>query len=259
MLSYLKSEGYRLFHNKWSYLFIIICSVLLVSSNILLAVVKATDPTFPYATTAFAFSCFYTSIIFIYFLCISVAAIVFGNEHSNHTMKNTISYGVSRGNIYFGKLFIEIVYAIIAFTIITGCDIAAAYLLLENSGIEQLHLLLNTCFVIIPLCLFGLAVTNCFLFIVESTGAAVSSVIGLLLVFPLICNMLGMKFSAFSDLAKIMPYNMINNISFDFKKAVLFLPTDGVSSYYLYWITGLVELILITLIGFLVFRKKEVK
>ena len=162
MLSYLKSEFYRLYHNKGCYLFIAICSLLLVSSNIVLAAVKATEATFPYANTYFAFSCFYSNLIIVFFLCISVAASVFGNEHSNHTMKNSISYGISRGNIYFGKLIIEVVFALISFAIITGIDILTAYLLLENSGIEHLYLLLKVCLLVMPLLLCAIAVTNCF-------------------------------------------------------------------------------------------------
>ncbi len=256
MLSYLKSEFYRIWHNKGSYLFIAICSLLLVSSNIILAAVKATEPNFPYANTYFAFSSFYSSIIFVFFLCISVAASVFGNEHSNHTMKNSISYGISRGNIYFGKLIVEVVYALIAFAVITGIDILAAYLLLENSGIEHLYLLLKVCFVVMPLLLCAIAVTNCFLFIAESMGIAVSAVLGILLALPLVSNFLGMKFKVFQELSKILPYNMITNIDYDYKKAELILPWNGISGY---WLIGIVELIIIALIGYIVFRKKEVK
>ncbi len=259
MLSYLKSEFYRLYHNKWSYLFIVICSALLISSNIVLAAVKAAEPGFPYATTYFALSCFYTSFQMVFLLCISVAALVFGNEHSNHTMKNSVSYGISRGNIYFGKLIVEMVYAVIAFVIITGIDIAAAYLLLENSGVEHLHLLIKACFVAMPMFLCALAVTNCFLFALESTGAAVSAIIGLLVAFPLVSNFLGMKFKVFAEISRFLPLYMINNITYDFKKAELILPWDGIAGYYYYWLVGLAELIVVALIGFLVFRKKEVK
>jgi len=224
-----------------------------------LAAVKATEPTFPYANTYFALSCFYSNVMAVFFLCISVSAIVFGNEHSNHTMKNSISYGISRGNIYFGKLIVEIVYAVIAFVIITGSDIAAAYLLLEDSGIENLYLLLKVCVVVMPLLLCALAVTNCFLFISENMGTAVGAVIGLLLAFPIVSNFLGMKFKVFSEISGIMPYNMIGRISFDYEKLELTLPWDGIAGYYQYWLIGLIEFSVVALIGFLVFRKKEVK
>ena len=98
-----------------------------------------------------------------------------------------------------------------------------------------------------------------FLFIVESLGTAVSAVIGLLLALPLISNFLGMKFKIFSEISKILPYNMITKIDFDFEKAKLILPWNGATGYYHYWLIGIIELIVIALIGFFVFRKKEVK
>lgn len=259
MLSYLKSEFYRLYHNKGSYLFIAVCSLLLLSSNLVLFFVKRMEPTFPYASTYFAFSCFYSSLLFVFFLCIWVATSVFGNEHFNHTMKNSISYGINRANIYLGKLIVEMVYAILAFAIITAINIVSAYLLLENSGIEHLMLLLKSCFVVMPLLLCAIAAANCFLFLMESNGAAIGAAVGLLLAFPLISNFLGMKFKLFSEISKIMPYNMISNMAFDFQKAELTLPWSGNSGYYYYWLIGILELIIITVIGIIIFRKKEIK
>jgi ABC-type transport system involved in multi-copper enzyme maturation permease subunit len=259
MLSYIKSEFYRLLHNKWSYLFIIICSGLLISANVVLTAVKLNEPDFPYAVTEFSLSFFYTSFSVIFLLCIMVASMVFGSEHSNHTMKNSISYGISRGYIYFGKLAVEIIYSVIAFVIITGVDIASAYLLLENSGTLYLELLLRTCFTAFPLFLFALAATNCFAFLLESTGAGIAAVVGLLVALPQVTNVLGMKFDIFRMLAKILPWNMINSIGFEGDPPKFMLPWEGAAGYYNYWIIGIAEMLLITVIGYMTFKKKEVK
>lgn len=50
MSNYFKSEVYRLIHEKWTYLFIGMCSMLLLASNIVLAAVSQTDGSFTYAT-----------------------------------------------------------------------------------------------------------------------------------------------------------------------------------------------------------------
>jgi ABC-type transport system involved in multi-copper enzyme maturation permease subunit len=259
MSNYIKSEFYRLMKGKWTYLFILLCSGLLLSSNVILALVKQSDPTFTYATTAFSFANFYTSMIMVYLLCISVASIVFGNEYGNHTMKNSVSYGISRGTIYFGKFIVQIVYALIAFLIITGIHVISGYLLLENSGPKEFEMLLRTFFVCLPLFLFALAVTNCFAFIIESTGASVSAVVGIVLVLPYISNFLGMKFKIFSSLAKILPWNMINSISYDFENHLIFFNWDLDVAYRMFWIAGILEMAIIIMIGFMVYRKKEIK
>jgi ABC-type transport system involved in multi-copper enzyme maturation permease subunit len=174
-------------------------------------------------------------------------------------MKNSISYGISRGNIYFGKLIAEIIYAFLAFLAIAGLYIGSSYLLLENSHSKDLELLIQACFVALPLLLFALATTNCFLFIIEGTGGALTAIIGVLMAFPLISNFLAMKFELFQKLGKILPWNMVNNMSFDFEKATMILPWEGNTGYINYWIYGIAQMVLFILIGFVIFRKKEIK
>lgn len=259
MRSYINSEFYRILRYLWTYLFVGICSLLLVSTNIILAAVKHSDSTFTYATTGFTLSNFYTSLSAVFFLSISVASMIYGNEYAHHTMKNSIAYGIPRSYIYFGKLIVEVIYAIAAFILITGIFISSAYLLLENSGTENLMLLLQSCFVSLPLLLFVISATNCFIFILESTGAAISAITGYVFVIPLVSNYLGMKFIFFRKLAKILPWNMLRKIHFDFDSNQLILPWPGNSGYYYYWLFGLTHMLLISLIGYFIYRKKEIK
>ncbi len=259
MISYIKSELYRIFHTKGSYLFIIVCSALLISSNVVLAIIGQVEETFRYNNTSFSLSLFYSYLPIIFLLCISVASIVFGNEHTNHTMKNSISYGISRGNIYFGKFITEIIYAVTALVAIAILYIGSAYLLLENSHSGDPELAARAYFVALPLFLFALATTNCFLFIIESTGGAVTAVIGVLLAFPLVGNFLGMKFELFRKLSKILPWNLINQMSFDYKNYQMYLPWEGSTGYLNYWIYGVLWMTFFLLIGFFIFRKKEIK
>lgn len=259
MISYMKSDLYRIIRNRWTYLFIVICSVLLVSANVVLTVVNASNRNFPYATTKFSISMYCGYIVLIFLLCIVVAAMIFGNEHGNHTLKNSVSYGIARGKIYFGKLLVEILYSLTAFLIITAVYIGTAYLLLEDSGIDYLVLLIKTCFAAVPLFLMVIGTTNCFLFIMESTGASITSTVGLLLAFPLVCNLLAMKFKPFAELTKFLPYNLINSIGFDTDKFQVLLLWEGKSGYLYYWLIGVGELLLLSIIGYVVFRKKEIK
>ncbi|MDF2906924.1 MAG: transporter permease [Herbinix sp.] len=259
MISYIKSEFYRMLHSKGSYLFILICSVLLVSANVVLAVVGKTEENFPYNNTSFSLSLFYSYLPIVFLLCVSVASIVFSNEYTNHTMKNSISYGISRGSIYFGKLITEVVYAVIALLAIAGFYIGSAYLLLENSHSGDPEVLVRAYFVALPLLLFALATTNCFLFIIESTGGAITAIMVVLLAFPMVSNFLGMKFELFRKLSEILPWNLVSNMTFSYEKYQMILPWDGTTGYLNYWLYGGLWMTLFVLIGFFVFRKKEIK
>jgi ABC-2 type transport system permease protein len=259
MISYIKSELYRILHYKWTYLFIAICSTLLVSSNIVLAAVKWSETTFPYGNTAFSIGNFIGGMSFVFILCITVGSMVFGNEHGNHTMKNSVSYGIPRGMIYVSKLLVEIIYAVVAFFIITGFHVASAYLLLEHSHLNELYELGKVFIASFPIYLFVLAMVNCFAFIFESTGAAIGADVGLAIAFPIVGSLLGMKFDIFNKLAQILPWNIINGIGITMDPYAITLPWKGDAGYYNCWIASIVQMILITVIGYVIIRRKEIK
>lgn len=258
MLNYLKSELYRVLHRKSSYLFIAICSLLLLSSNVILALYRHAEENFPYGTTKFAFSNFMTSQIVVYVLCITVASLMFGGEYVNRTLKNSVSFGLTRETIYFGKLIVEIVYAIIAYAIIYGVHTGSAYLLLENSGPAVMRMSLQTVAVVIPFFLFAIAAANCFFFMFESNGMAIGSVIGLMFGLPFVSNFLAMKFELFAKLSGILPMNLMNKIDYDYTNFTVILPFE--SNHYLKcWLAGIIQMIIMVIIGFMAFRKKELK
>jgi ABC-type transport system involved in multi-copper enzyme maturation permease subunit len=187
-----------------------------------------------------------------------VAGMIFGNEYTNHTMKNSISYGIPRGMVYFGKLIVEVIYSIIAFVIIVGIDVASAYLLLENSGNQFFELFLRAILVSLPLFLYAVGVTNCFYFLIEGAGAAISAVTGLLVVVPLVCQLAGHRYEFIAKISQFLPWNLINNIGTD-DKFNLVLPWAGNTGYYNFWIAGIVQMVLFVVIGYVVFRKREIK
>jgi ABC-type transport system involved in multi-copper enzyme maturation permease subunit len=239
-------------------LFIGICSLLLLSSNVVLAACKWTDKEFSYATTDFSFSNVTGNMAMVYILCMVVTGMIFGNEHTNHTMKNSVSYGIPRGTIYFGKLLVQIAYSIIAVAIIVGVHIASGYLLLENSGVKDLNLLLRACTACIPLFIFGLAVTNCFVFNIEGFGAIAASS-GIMIALPLVCNLLGMKFNLFRKFAEILPWNMITSGGYnEATKTIVSYWTAG-DGYRNCWIYGLIQVLVVAVLGYMAFRKKEIK
>jgi ABC-2 type transport system permease protein len=259
MYSYVKSEIYRIIRYRATYLFIVICSLLLLSSNIVLAAVKHADKSFPWATTYFSFSNVYSNMAMVYVLCIMVAIMIFGNEHSNHTLKNSVSYGISRGTLFFGKYLVEILYSVFAFVIIIGVHVISGYLLLENSGIDDFNTLIRTCIASFPLLMVGLAVTNCFAFINDGSNGAISAACGIIIVLPLITNLLGMKFDVFAEFGKVLPWNILNSIEFGPVKDTLRMYWDTSAGLRNCYIIGLIQIIIFSFIGYVVFNKKEVK
>ncbi len=259
MSNYIKSEFYRILRRRGTYMFIGVCSLLLVSANVVLALVKLSAPDFGYATTNFSLANLYSSMAAAFLLCVWVASMIFGNAYNNHTFKNSISYGISRGTLYFGKLIVQIVYALAAFIVISGLYILSAYLLLENSGPAALEMLFKTLFACLPFLIFALVTANCFNFILESTGASITATLMVLLAFPLVSEFLGMKFVFFEKLAKLLPWNLIGAIRIDTEKNILHFYWNTQLDYGFCWLTGIVQVVLFALIGYMIYRRKEIK
>lgn len=259
MSNYLKSELYRILHCKFTYVFIAISSVLLLSSSVLLAIVKHVDDSFPYAITDFAFGIVNSNLLIVYLLCIIVSNMIFGNEHYNHTFKNTVSYGIPRGKIYIGKFLIESIYALVALMIILGIHILGAFLLLENTGTESLRILLRSYFACIPFFLSALALTHCFGFIMESVGNAIATAVGIMIALPMVCNILAMKFELFRKIAGVLPWNLMGGGSYDEVNQVMRFYWSTGEGFRNCWIYGILQMLLYLIIGYIAFRKKEIK
>jgi ABC-type transport system involved in multi-copper enzyme maturation permease subunit len=195
----------------------------------------------------------------VYLLCLVVSNMIFNNEYRNQTMKNCVSYGISRRTIFFGKLAIQILYSLIAFAVIMGMFVASAFLLLENSGKFELTKLVRTCLASLPLLISGLATMNCFAFLIDGSSAAVTASAGVMFAFPIACNLLGMRFELFDKLKDVLPWNILNIADYDQAKDTTILYWDSQKGFINCWTIGIAITVMITLLGFLVFRKKEIK
>ncbi len=257
MLNYLKSEIYQIVHRKAPYVFIFICSGLLIAMNLVLHQVGSGDVNFSYNTTEFAFSMIYTNLYFILVLCITVSAIIFGEEFQNHTLKNNVSFGISRGTIFVSKMILELVYALIAFAFILGCFIGSAYLLLENSGLVELEHLLKGCLAGIPLFIFVLALCNTLYALVEKTGLSLGIAVIIIIVIPIIINEFANRYEVAQRIGEYLPINMIS--AYRYTEAGFsadWLKSDVILKYYG---VGLLYSVIALIIGFIIFRKKEIK
>ena len=259
MSKYLKSEIYRVFHNRGSYLFLLVCSIMMITSNVVLAAIKARDAAFPYATTKFSFMNIYANLPFLFMLTIAVGFMVFSNEFQSHTMKNTISFGITRRTVYCSKFIVEILYAVIALLIIMGVHIASSYLLLENSGIKRTVELLRALLAALPLLINGIAITNAMLFCIEGTGGAIGAAIGIMMGLPTVCSILGMRFDVFVKIGSYLPYNILSEVHFDEATGSMVTYWDTALGMGKCWMIGLAESLVVLLIGYYFFRKREIK
>lgn len=200
MMNYIKSELYRISITKPFHFFVDGCTALLVAMNVLLRVLKHYYPDFQYATTGYAFSMVTTSFNVVLILTLFVGNMVFADEHKNRTWLNSIAAGYSRRALFLGKVIAGMLVSLISLIFALLVFVGSAYLLLENSGTEVLLELLRGIVLNLPVFAAGEIGVYALLSIMPTKDAGAWTWIGIIMVFPMICGMLGMKFEIFSTI-----------------------------------------------------------
>lgn len=258
MLNYIKSEVYRNANTKGNYIFIIGCSLFVILLNVALGVFGSQNPGFPYANTKFSLSSFYTSINILMIICWPLTSLVYGQEFKHQTLKNSISYGISKSKIYFVKFLMEGTIAIISLIIISTAYIISANVMLENSGAQYLNELIRALIGSAPLLLFSLAVAHCLYFTCENenTAGVIWSII--VIVIPTILGMAGRRIEVLGNIAKWMPWNMLGNSFDESTKSIIMTwsTNEGMVNCY---IVGIIGVAIFYIVGLILFKKREIK
>lgn len=259
MLNYIKSEVYRNLRSKGNYIFLFSCMAFVIFLNVVLVLFAKQDPKFPYANTYFSFTSLYSSMTFPLTLCLILAATVFGQEHKNHTLKNAISYGIERHNIYFGKFIVLIFIALINLVLISGAFIISGLLLLENSGAIYLQELIRALAACTPLFLISVTVAYCFLFAFESETTAAVWWLVIMVIAPKVFELLGHRIEILNKLATAMPWNIVKNITQGSEARRFIFYWSSQQGFINCFIIGIVGTLIFYLLGLKMFKKVEIK
>jgi len=256
MINYMKSEIYKVTRSKITYLYLSSFIVLMIALSF---IIKLYDiDTGLHYDAGFLLELVRVNAFNIpLYLTILITGLVFTEEYKNKTMSNTISYGFTRAQIYFGKFIVQVITAIVFASIVFGSLIASSYLILGFNGsnmASSFNLLFIRIMAALPLWLAALAIANALAFIFTST-MAFSMIFMVIIVFvPSLIDTISL-FTDKLDLIKkymlscqLAPTNYIIN---EFKTT----STDIKHYYFL----GFLYLIAAVIIGYNVFRKKEIK
>lgn len=191
----------------------------------------------------------------VYFVA-PITDAVFSEEYKHQTMKNTLSFGMPRSSYYLGKLFTQLIVAIISMAVIFAITLGGAWVLLgvsDGAGAAQItQLVLGRMLLALPLWIGALCISNFLAFLIKSsTLYAILYVLLFALVAPLI-QVLGMSLSpVFTQIHEwlIMPqFGMLTGAetlqNMDIIRCV---------------VVGLGHGLVATLLGLMIFRKKEIK
>lgn len=152
MLNYIKSELYKA--SKQSYmqkLFIFLAIICLCFNLFLFSINKFSGLSINLSEALLNYSDF---LLFSFFLPLLVVNGVFSNDYLNKTMKNSLSVGISRKKIFFGKLVSSILITFIFFVNLITIVLLSAILLFSFTHtliLKQLALILESSLKLLPL------------------------------------------------------------------------------------------------------------
>lgn len=256
MLNYIKSELYRTKHRRYSYGFIITCSLIVLLGCI----------GYWYLGNSFKQDFSMGHVIYmatqmlpaIYFLTLIIVDNIFSEEYKHHTLKNTISMGVDRRNIYMGKFIVEIIYAVISFIIIIGVLFLSSYFLL---GFETGALGMNTAEIIkwfavktiaiFPILITGIALANFLAFLINNNTYFAFAFVGMMFLPSKIVSIFAMFNPNLGELINILPSHI-----FDMMPTEGYVAGDIIMRSY---IMGIVYVVIFSVVGIILFKRKEVR
>lgn len=183
---------------------------------------------------------------------------VFAGQYKNSTLKNEVSFGLSRTRIYLGKLIAQTILSLLFCAVLLGFYLGMCWLFLYHDTetdaliLEQLGYCLATVF---PLWIGVQAVTCAMMFLIKSEVGGAFLSVGIFAVLPnviwLASNMIrGSLGYALTAIYRHMPTVMANAAA------------DGVGDWAWCgraWIVGAVWCAAFTALGLFGFHKKEIK
>lgn len=184
------------------------------------------------------------------YLVVAICDMVFSDQYKFNTMKNEVSYGLPRLRIYFGKLAAAAIMSVLLCAVIVGYYMALSLLLFPAEGElgEILRWGGEQLLQALPLWLGGLGLFQALLFTMK--GSTSATVVYFLVVGMLdsVLKLLGLLVPSMASLVQKAldcllqtPFGMMPNV--DISHA---------------WLVGMGWLVVSTVVGAVVFQKREI-
>ncbi|MCI1982783.1 MAG: hypothetical protein LKJ45_06430 [Oscillospiraceae bacterium] len=127
MLKLIHADLYRVFHRFYFYTMMAALSGLCI---LLVTVMKSNS----FGTVSVAWKFFLSILIYPVFLLPMLTGISAGEENRNHTLKNTVSFGVSRPVLYLSKTVSTILLGVVLMAVVLGVYCGFSFLTMTKDA-----------------------------------------------------------------------------------------------------------------------------
>lgn len=249
MLNYMRAEGYKVLRRKYPYIFLAVMLALETALALLIVL-----PDFGNNHVTFGSSIGIIGMLLAIgpYLTLMVSDMVCSDQYKYNTLKNEVSFGLSRSRIYLGKLAVQVILGVSLCVILLGYYIGLCYVLMPHSPAdgEMLKDVLRMALQSLPLWLGSLGLGHLMLMLCNSSTAGSFTVAGILAILPQGFHLLGVFVHegfrvAYSLMLTTHLGDMYTLPAFNTPWTILAI--------------GLGWMAVTTMIGLFLFRKKEIR
>lgn len=261
MLNYIKSELYKTFHRKYLYIFTGICCLLCIGVNLVVFYQNHVSPgAVPLEGMLAIGMMMFPAVAY---LMLITTDIVYSDEYKHGTLKNVISYGIPRWQVYFGKLIVSTIVTFLCGAVILGVFLLSAFLAcpMTDQNAKIASLFWTYIGGAIPLWVSGISLAIMLFSIVRSSTAASFIYAGILAALGPILQLLEYYISdVFRSFRAWLPMTVFDDWSSCLTYSAPEVSEIFSSGLFAHsWATGVLWIVGTCFIGFLIFRKKEIK
>lgn len=257
MLNYIKSEFYRVFHGKVFYILTGTLSGLTVLMNIILYLFNRFVFEFPYGSIQYSLNILSGSMTTLLLGGMLVTSFMFSEEHKNGTLKNTVAFGIARGQFFTGKCIVCSAASLICMTVVLVFYYGSAYLLLNDPGGITVLSRLKGIAANLPMAFAAVILTVALMCMIKKEISMTIWWMTVIWVVPTICFFAGLKIEWLNKAAEWMPWNYLKyEVSVNMSEyRCLWDTPEGLAKCL---IAGVIGIAVFYAAGLIAFRKREI-
>ena len=265
MANYMKSECYRILHERTIYLLTLAMASLLVLMNVVLYLFSAYAPGFYYGTLRFSFIMLISEMEIFYIGAFLVVMLLSSDEYKNGVLKNAVAGGINRVHMFIGKCIVYGITAMVSAALILAVFIFTAYVLLETDfsvpleSTLPLKVLLLGAAANVPFSLASVVLTMSLYNIFQKDAQVGIGWAVIMYLIPTAFRLLGFQIPICARIAAWMPWNFVKTeVSAAFsiiQMDALWMHPEG---FLKEMIAGAVGIVLFGALGIWGFRKKDI-
>ena len=201
MLNYIKAECFKTFKRIYMRNTLLIFVLLAIAVNVLFFVAFRSSSADSQELIRTSLSVIVPMLLIMVYTALIMVDIVFSDEYKYKTFKNTLSFGFTRTQVYFGKLAVSMIVTAVIFSITLAAYLVSLFLLLgfpEDMGL--IGVVFNRVAAAIPLYIGALCLCNACAFIIPNNTAFSFVYMGFLMVPYLLFYTLTLLNPAFTPL-----------------------------------------------------------